>query len=32
MRRLDHENVITLNIIKRKGENLIAASDKIVEL
>jgi multidrug efflux pump subunit AcrB len=30
--RLDHKNVITLNIIKRKGENLIAASDKIVTL
>ncbi|HNQ60904.1 MAG TPA: efflux RND transporter permease subunit, partial [Bacteroidia bacterium] len=30
--RLDHKNVITLNIIKRKGENLISASDKIVNL
>ncbi len=30
--RLDHKNVITLNIIKRKGENLIEASDRIVEL
>ena len=30
--RLDHNNVITLNIIKRKGENLIETSDKIVEL
>ncbi len=27
--RLDHKNVITLNIIKRSGENLIEASDKI---
>lgn len=27
--RLDHENVITLNIIKRSGENLIDASDKV---
>ncbi|MCC7231374.1 MAG: efflux RND transporter permease subunit [Bacteroidia bacterium] len=30
--RLDHKNVITLNIVKRKGENLIEASDKIVAL
>ena len=30
--RLDKKNVITLNIIKRKGENLIEASDKIVVL
>src|SRR5258706_2211531 len=30
--RLDHKNVITLSIIKRKGENLINASDKIVAL
>ncbi len=30
--RLDHKNVITLSIIKRKGENLIDASDKIVAL
>jgi multidrug efflux pump len=30
--RLDNKNVITLSIIKRKGENLIAASDKIVAL
>lgn len=30
--RLDHNNVITLNIIKRKGENLIETSDKIVAL
>ncbi len=30
--RLDNKNVITLNVIKRKGENLISASDKIVEL
>lgn len=30
--RLDKKNVITLNIIKRKGENLIEASEKIVAL
>jgi multidrug efflux pump len=30
--RLDNKNVITLSIVKRKGENLIAASDKIVAL
>ncbi len=30
--RLDKKNVITLNIVKRKGENLIEASDKIVAL
>jgi multidrug efflux pump len=30
--RLDHKNVITLNVIKRSGENLIEASDKIKEL
>ena len=30
--RLDKQNVITLNIIKRKGENLIEASDKIVSM
>ncbi len=30
--RLNKKNVITLNIIKRKGENLIEASDKIVAL
>lgn len=30
--RLDKKNVITLNIVKRKGENLIETSDKIVEL
>ncbi len=30
--RLDHKNVITLSIVKRKGENLIDASDKIVKL
>lgn len=30
--RLNHLNVITLSIIKRKGENLIEASDKIVAL
>lgn len=27
--RLDHKNVITLNIIKRSGENLIETSDKV---
>ncbi|MFN5628576.1 MAG: efflux RND transporter permease subunit [Bacteroidota bacterium] len=27
--RLDHKNVITLNIIKRSGENLIKTSDKV---
>lgn len=27
--RLDHKNVITLNVIKRSGENLIESSDKI---
>ncbi|MES2387054.1 MAG: efflux RND transporter permease subunit [Bacteroidota bacterium] len=27
--RLDHKSVITLNVIKRSGENLISASDKI---
>lgn len=30
--RLDHKNVITLNVIKRGGENLIEASDKIYEI
>ncbi len=30
--RLDHHNVITLNIIKRSGENLIESSDKILAL
>lgn len=30
--RLDHKNVVTLNIIKRGGENLIDASDKITAL
>jgi multidrug efflux pump len=30
--RLDHKNVITLNIIKRTGENLINASDKTREI
>lgn len=30
--RLDGKNVITLNIIKAKGENLIQASDKIMAL
>ncbi|HEY9561803.1 MAG TPA: efflux RND transporter permease subunit, partial [Anseongella sp.] len=30
--RLDGENVITLNVIKRSGENLIIASDKINEI
>ncbi len=27
--RLDHQNVISLNVIKRSGENLIDAADKI---
>lgn len=27
--RLEHKNVITLNVIKRSGENLIEAADKI---
>jgi multidrug efflux pump len=27
--RLEHKNVISLNVIKRSGENLISASDKI---
>lgn len=27
--RLEHKNVITLNVIKRSGENLIDASDKV---
>ncbi|MDX2133207.1 MAG: efflux RND transporter permease subunit [Saprospiraceae bacterium] len=30
--RLNGKNVITLNVIKRSGENLIAASDKIKEI
>jgi len=30
--RLDGKNVITLNVIKRGGENLIDASDKITEI
>lgn len=30
--RLDNKNVITLNVIKRGGENLIAASDKIYDI
>lgn len=30
--RLDHKNVITLNIIKRAGENLIETSDKVREI
>lgn len=30
--RLDHKNVITLNVIKRSGENLIEASDKIRDI
>jgi multidrug efflux pump len=30
--RLDHKNVITLNVIKKSGENLIEASDKIREV
>lgn len=27
--RLDHDNVVTLNVIKKSGQNLIDASDKI---
>lgn len=27
--RLDHKNVITLNVVKRSGENLVSAADKI---
>lgn len=30
--RLEHKNVISLNVIKRSGENLINASDKIREI
>ncbi len=30
--RLEHKNVITLSIVKRSGENLIEASDKVVEI
>ncbi len=30
--RMDHKNVITLNVIKASGENLIEASDKIEAL
>jgi multidrug efflux pump subunit AcrB len=30
--RLDNKNVITLNVIKRSGENLIDASDKIKKI
>lgn len=30
--RLQHKNVITLSVVKRSGENLIEASDKIVSL
>ena len=30
--RLEHKNVITLNVIKRSGENLIEASDKIAAI
>ena len=30
--RLDKKNVVTLNIVKRSGENLIAASDAINEI
>jgi multidrug efflux pump len=30
--RLQHKNVITLSVVKRSGENLIEASDKIVTL
>ncbi len=30
--RLDAKNVITLNVIKRSGENLIIASDQITEI
>lgn len=30
--RLNHKNVITLAVVKRSGENLIEASDKIVSL
>jgi len=30
--RLNHKNVITLNVVKRSGQNLIEASDKIREI
>lgn len=30
--RLDHDNVVTLNVIKKSGQNLIDASDKIHEI
>ena len=30
--RLEHKNVITLNVVKRSGENLIEASDKIRDI
>ncbi len=30
--RMDGENVITLNVIKKSGENLLDASDKIAEI
>ena len=29
--RLDHKTVVTLNVIKRSGENLLNATDKIYE-
>jgi multidrug efflux pump subunit AcrB len=30
--RLDHKNVVSLNVIKKSGQNLIDASDKIKEI
>jgi multidrug efflux pump len=30
--RLDHDNVVTLNVIKKSGQNLIDASNKIKEI
>ncbi|HYG19995.1 MAG TPA: efflux RND transporter permease subunit, partial [Ohtaekwangia sp.] len=30
--RLDEKNVVTLNVVKRSGENLILASDQITEI
>ncbi|OYU97224.1 MAG: copper transporter [Bacteroidetes bacterium B1(2017)] len=30
--RLDHDNVVTINVIKKSGQNLIDASDKIKEV
>jgi multidrug efflux pump subunit AcrB len=30
--RLDHENVVTLNVIKKSGQNLIDASDQIKQI